>query len=356
MDFRHRQNCALERLREAHAEAAIIVSQANVRYLSGFVGEGLLLLGEQVVLVTDGRFENEAGAAVVDERVVRSGSHWASLTELITQDGPARIGFEAEHTTVARAQELREKLAGCELVPLKELVEPLRAVKSADEIEVIRRAARVTDEALERFLDSGPPRIQEKLAALEIVRLMLEQGADEAAFDVIVACGEGAAEPHHQPTDSLVDGPAPLKIDLGARVDGYCADLTRTVYIGGAPCDKFRQVYAAVYEAQQRAIEAVREGVSAREVDAVARECLEQAGLGEHFSHGLGHGVGLQVHERPSLSPHSEDVLVEGHVVTIEPGVYIRGWGGVRIEDLVLVTANGAEVLTSARKIDPAEW
>ncbi|MCD6351916.1 MAG: aminopeptidase P family protein, partial [Armatimonadetes bacterium] len=257
-------------------------------------------------------------------------------------------------TTVAALEDLQKELPGVDLVPLRKVVEPLRLRKSPEEVELIRRAAHIADQAYQAFLQAGPPQVSEKLGALELLRLMLEAGADDKSFDTILACGPGAAEPHHQPDDRIIEGPAPLKIDMGAKIAGYCSDMTRTLYLGG-PDETFVKVYRAVYEAQQAALELVRAGVRAREVDAAARRVIEEAGYGEQFSHGLGHGVGLEVHEGPSLGSTSEDVLEEDHVVTIEPGVYLQGWGGVRIEDLVLVTADGAEVLSQAPKPTPDE-
>lgn len=275
------------------------------------------------------------------------------MAEVVLRAGARRAGFEAEKVTVADLEDITKKLGRVELVPLRKTVERLRRVKEGQEIELIRQAAAITDATLEAFMGQPDGR-SEKMAAWEIVGLMLSRGADAAAFDPIVACGASAAEPHHEPGDQYVQPPGPLKIDMGAKYRGYCADLTRTYWLG-EPDKQFRRIYTAVYQAQRKAIEEIRPGVACSYVDGLARRVIEEAGFGEAFSHGLGHGVGLEVHEAPALSKASEDVLEAGMVVTVEPGVYVPGWGGVRLEDLVVVREDGADVVSAAPKIDPAD-
>lgn len=366
MDYRVRQEELREAIVAAGVEALVVAAPANVRYLTGFVGEGLLLVGEEAHLSTDGRYAAEAGEATVAEAAFDEKGHWAGIAGIARQGGYPRVGFEAEHTTVAALEDLRRDLDGVELKPVRRIVEPLRVRKDVEEVEAIRRAARVTDQALGQFLAadcsapsgtgcsprSGPAAQSEKMAAFELLRLMLAAGAEGEAFETIVACGPGSAEPHHHPTDRTLEAPGPLKIDMGAKVLGYCADLTRTVCLG-EPDDTFRRVYRAVHGAQQRALEAVKAGVCCRDVDLAARHVIEAAGLGDRFVHGVGHGVGIEVHESPRLGSTSEEILAAGSVVTVEPGVYIPGWGGVRIEDLVLVTEDGAEILSQAPKVAP---
>ncbi len=354
MDYAGRQEKLRAALHEAAVDGLIVASAANVRYLSGFPGEGLLFVGAEVKLSTDGRFREEASVACVDDVVMHERGHWHGMAEILRDAGARRVGFEAERTTVASLEDIKKRLEGVELVPLRKTVEKLRRVKEPEEIDLIRQAARITDEALAAYMQSGPPQQSEKLAAWEIIRLMLERGADKASFDPIVACGEAAAEPHHEPTNRVIAGPAMLKLDIGARYRAYCADLTRTYYLGN-PDDQFRKIYRIVYDAQQRALEKLRPGVACTDVDAAARQVIEEAGLGDKFSHSLGHGVGLEIHEGPALSKVSEDILEENMVVTVEPGIYISGWGGVRLEDLVVVTPDGPELLSRAYKPAPDE-
>lgn len=354
MNYPGRQAALRQALADRGVDALIVVSPANVRYLTGFTGEGLLLAGETMLLSSDSRYRAEAKVAQVTETVCEPKGHWAGIARLVREAGYCRVALEAQHTSVAVLEDLGKELDSVEFVPLRKAIEPLRQRKSEAEIDLLRRAARVTDKALEDFLAGGPLRQSEKLARLDLVRLMLERGAEREAFETIVACGPGSAEPHHTSRDTLLEGPAPLKIDLGACVAGYCADLTRTVYLG-TPDTTFRKAYTVVYEAQQHALEAVRAGVAARDVDRAARQVIEEAGFGNNFGHGVGHGVGLEVHEGPRLGATSEDILEEGQVVTIEPGVYLQGWGGVRIEDLVVVRCDGAEVLSQAPKSGPEE-
>jgi len=370
VDYRARQEELWEAIAAAGVEALIVVAPVNLRYLTGFVGEGVLLVGEEAHLSTDGRYAAEAGEATVAGAAFHEKGHWAGIAGIAREGGYLRVAFEAEHTTVAALEDLHKDLDGVELRPVRQIVEPLRARKGAGEIQAIRRAAQVTDQALGEFLaasagccatsgadcstTSGPVAQSEKMGAFELLRLMLAAGAEGEAFETIVACGPGSAEPHHHPTDKTLEAPGPLKIDLGAKVLGYCADLTRTVYLG-EPDETFRRVYRAVHEGQQRGLEAVKAGVRCRDVDLAARQVIEAAGLGDRFVHGVGHGVGMEVHESPRLGSTSEEVLAAGNVVTIEPGVYIPGWGGVRIEDLVLVTEDGAEVLSQAPKVSPAD-
>jgi Xaa-Pro aminopeptidase len=353
MEYVARQESVRQTLGDHEAEALIVVAPANVRYLTGFRGEGLLLVGEKTIIATDGRFQREAEAAEATERLCERQSHWKTLAHAIRVAGYSRVAFEAQHASFASIEDLRQELAAVELVPVRGIVENFRTRKTEPEIGAIREAAAISDQALDEILQNLSQGRSEKMTAVAILGRMLELGADAAAFETIVACGPGAAEPHHSPTDAILRGPAVLKIDLGARLDGYCSDLTRTVYLG-KPDDTFRKVYAAVYEAQARALEAIQPGVRASEVDRAAREVIERAGFAENFGHGLGHGVGLEVHEAPKLDAKSNDVLEEGHVVTVEPGIYIEGWGGVRIEDLVVVRKDGPELLSHARKIPPA--
>ncbi len=260
---------------------------------------------------------------------------------------PPRVVFEADAMTYANYDELRR--GGLELEPRRGVVESLRIVKEPEELDAIRRATDVTDRAYELLAEEQLSGRTEKALAWRMEQLLRECGADGVAFPVDIAAGPTAASPHAVPGDRVVQEGDLVLVDAGALVDGYCSDCTRT-FAAGEVSDSLRELYELVRRAQQAGLDAVRPGASGRDVDAAARVVIADAGYGEKFGHGLGHGLGLLVHEAPVLRPESEDVLAAGHVVTVEPGIYLSGVAGVRIEDLVVVTDDGAEVLTSFPK------
>jgi Xaa-Pro aminopeptidase len=260
---------------------------------------------------------------------------------------PERVAFEADAVTYANYELLRETEA--ELVPRRGLVESLRAVKQPDEVEAIRRATEVTNRVYERMSEerfSGRP---ETALVWRMTELFHEEGADEPAFETIVAAGPTAASPHAIPGDRIVQEGELVLIDAGAKLNGYCSDCTRTFAVGEIS-DSLRGIYDVCLRGQQAGLDAVRAGVTGREADAAARAVIADAGYGESFGHGLGHGLGLLVHEAPTLRPESTDTLAAGNVATVEPGIYLSGVGGVRIEDLVVVREGGCDVLTSFPK------
>jgi Xaa-Pro aminopeptidase len=260
---------------------------------------------------------------------------------------PERVAFEADHVTYANSELLRE--TEVELVPRRGLVESLRAVKQPDEVEAIRRATEVTNRVYERMAEekfSGRP---EKELVWRMTELFHEEGADEPAFETIVAAGPTAASPHATPGERTVEEGELVLIDAGARLDGYCSDCTRTFAVGEVS-DSLREIYDVCLRGQQAGLDAVRAGVTGREADVAARAVITGAGYGENFGHGLGHGIGLLVHEAPTLRPESTDTLAAGNAVTVEPGIYMSGVAGVRIEDLVVVSEDGCDVLTTFTK------
>jgi Xaa-Pro aminopeptidase len=261
-----------------------------------------------------------------------------------------RLAFEDAHMTVREHVRLRERLAErVELVTVGDLVEPLRAVKSPDEIQRIRRAAEIADGALRDVMEQGLIGRTELEVAGALEASMRDHGADGASFESIVAAGAHGARPHAQPRPVKIGAGELVVIDWGAQLDGYCSDCTRTLATGD-PGESAQAAYELVREAQLAGLEAVRAGVRGRDADSAARKVIDGGGQGEHFGHGLGHGVGLEIHEGPRLSQRSESVLESGNVVTVEPGVYLAGEFGVRIEDLVVVTDTGSEILTSVPK------
>jgi Xaa-Pro aminopeptidase len=256
-------------------------------------------------------------------------------------------GFESPHLTYRQYEELRD--AGLELVPRAGLVEGLRSVKDEAELETIRRAARITDEAYRRLAEEQFVGRTERELAWRMTELFHELGADEPAFETIVAAGPNGARPHADPGDRVIEKGTTIVVDAGAIVDGYCSDCTRTFATGELPAD-LRRAYDVCLEAQLKGLEAARSGVEAKQADAAARAVIDDAGFGKNFGHGLGHGVGIDVHEAPHVAQTSTDSLVENNVVTIEPGIYLEGTGGIRIEDLVVITDGEAEVLSSFPK------
>jgi Xaa-Pro aminopeptidase len=260
---------------------------------------------------------------------------------------PDRVGFEADAVTYANYELLRK--SGAEIVSRRGLVESLRAVKGSDELEAIRRATEITNQVYEALAEEQFSGRTEKELVWRMTELFHEHGADEPAFAIDIAAGPTASSPHAVPGDRVVEEGELVLVDAGAKLDGYCSDCTRTFAVGQISAS-LREIYEVTREAQQAGLDAVRAGAAGRDVDAVARAVIADAGYGENFGHGLGHGLGLLVHEAPSLRPESTDTLEAGNVVTVEPGIYLSGVGGVRIEDLVVVTEDGCNVLTSFPK------
>ena len=317
----------------------------NVRYLTGFESTNAALLVEpdRVRLFTDFRYAERARDV---EGVELEETPRYLYTELAGRL-PERVAFEADALTYANYEFLRK--GGVELVPRRGLVESLRAVKEADELDAIRRATNVTNRAYELLAEEAFAGRSEKELAWRMEQLFHDCGADGLAFPVDLAAGPTAASPHAVSGDRVVQEGDLVLVDSGAMVDGYCSDCTRTFAVGEVS-ESLRDVYEVVREAQQAGLDAVRAGASGRDVDAASRAVIARAGHGENFGHGLGHGLGLLVHEAPVLRPESEDVLAVGNVVTVEPGIYLSGVAGIRIEDLVVVTEDGCEVLTSFPK------
>jgi Xaa-Pro aminopeptidase len=326
-------------------EPLLVTNPVNVRYLTGFASSNAALVvdPERTRLFTDFRYRDAAAAVAGVEVVAASRS---LLPEIAAATGGA-LGFEADHLTYAAHETLRA--GGVEPVPRRGLVEQLRASKDGDEIALIRQAAQVADHALEALAREPFVGRSEREIAWRLRELLHAHGADDAAFEPIVASGPNGALPHGRPTDRIVRRGELVVIDWGARVGGYHSDCTRTFATGRLEPDLAR-AYELCRSAQTAAVAGIRAGMTGVEADAIARGPIEQAGLGEHFGHGLGHGVGMEVHELPALRPESKDTLGPGMVVTVEPGIYLPGRGGVRIEDLCVVRDDGLETLTSYRK------
>ncbi|WP_298439339.1 Xaa-Pro peptidase family protein [Geobacter sp.] len=332
-------------------DAIVFFSMSNVRYLSGFTGsDGAIVLGmDGAWFLTDSRYTTQASLEVVGIETIEYRTKLDGIASLVSERGFRRLGFEAEQTTVATLNALAEKLPAVELVAVGEELSLLRLVKNSRELEVLGEAARIASETLLASLASLGPGITERDYALELEFAMRRAGADDKSFDFIVASGERGALPHGRASDKVIERGELVTIDFGAVYGGYHSDETVTVAVGEAD-PRQREIYGIVKDAHDRALAAVRPGVAFRELDCLARDYIAEKGYGPYFGHGLGHGVGLDVHEKPVVSPRGEGVAEEGMVFTIEPGIYIPGWGGVRIEDTVVVTADGFRLLTRVPK------
>ncbi len=347
MDHGSRRKRLAGRLRSLEVDAFLSTHLPNVRYLTGFTGSNgqVLVSAAGSILFTDGRYEEQARREAGDvDLVIYEERPAGALASACRDLGVNRVGFESSAVSYKGFQELSAEL---ELVPLEDEVGKLRWVKDSRELALIERAQEITDTAFAASLPQLVEGMSERRFALVLNRTMEDLGAEGLAFETIVAFGESAAEQHHQPAGRELRRGDVVKLDLGARVDGYHSDMTRTVAFGDLG-EELRLIYGLVRQAQEAGIAAVGPGVEGMRADAAARGVIADGGYS--FGHGLGHGVGLEIHEGPVLRKKSSDVLPVGAVVTVEPGVYVPGLGGVRIEDMVEVTAGGCRSLTSSPK------
>jgi Xaa-Pro aminopeptidase len=338
----HRRDRLRRRLLAANLDAMLVTDLVNVRYLSGFTGSNaaLLVLADHdvPVLATDGRYVTQAGAQSPDAELVIERACGPHLAARAAAGGVGRLGYESHVVTVDGFAQLQKAADGIEFVRAAGTVEALREVKDAGEIALLRLACEAADAALADLVAAGGLRAgrTEKEVARDLESRMLDHGADGVSFETIVAAGTNSAIPHHRPTDAVLAAGDFVKIDFGALVAGYHSDMTRTFAL--APVAQWqRDVYDLVAAAQRAGREALAPGVSLSAVDGASRQVIVNAGYGENFGHGLGHGVGLQIHEAPGISASSAGTLLAGSAVTVEPGVYLPGYGGVRIEDTLVV-------------------
>jgi Xaa-Pro aminopeptidase len=348
-----RRECVRERVVEADFDALLVLALPNIRYLSGFSGSaGLLILRAESpdLFFTDFRYKSQVVTELDPAIEVRIESErlLKVAREVLSGQGAGRVAFEREQLSYRGWSEWSES-EGPALVPVTEWVEDARMIKSPAEIDAIRRACRIADETFERMLREIRPGVTERQLAARLELELTERGAEGPSFETIVAFGERSALPHARPSSRELGPGEVVLFDFGTVVDGYVSDITRTVSCG-EPRAEMSEVYAIVLEAQSAALRGIRPGMTGPEADALARDVIAAAGYGPRFGHSLGHGIGLEVHEAPRLSKKSEDRIAPGMTVTVEPGIYLEGIGGVRIEDDAAVGEHGLEVLSAAPK------
>ena len=336
-------------LRRERLDGFVVTNLPNIRYLCGYTGSNGLMLatGSDCWFYTDFRYQEQIKTEV-------KGCRKRVLTrDLVSHPPPEwgrsyrRLGVEEGHITLGRFRQLRKQFPKARLIPTRDLVLELRRTKETAEVEAVADAQRITDRVFQGVLKMVKPGVCERDLALEIESQFRRHG--EVAFESIVASGENAAKPHAGFSDRKLKKGDPVTFDIGCRLRGYCSDMTRTVFVGRAPAE-LRNVYEIVFEAQRRALDTIKPGIAAKSADAAARDYITEKGYGKHFGHSLGHGVGIEVHEMPSLAATSKETLAPGDVVTVEPGIYLPGVGGVRIEDMVHVTKTGYTNLTRSPK------
>ncbi len=354
----HRLDNLRAAIEEKGVDGLLISDADNRRYLSGFVGTAgyLFITRDGAVLATDFRYTEQAAEQAPDFRVDRISARLDWLPGLCAEFGVKRLGFEADDITVSQFERFKQafsdKGAEATLESTTGLTLELRAVKDHHELDLLARAIEISDEAFDEVSKEISPGMTEAEISARVEQAVKSRGAESVSFETIVAAGPNAARPHHRAGDTVIREGQTIVIDMGARYQGYCSDLTRTIVLGDAD-DKTKRVYDIVLSAQLAAIELVEAGMTGSDTDMLARKVIQETGHGDDFGHSLGHGVGLQVHENPGVGPTSKGELKDGMVFTIEPGIYLPGWGGVRIEDIVVLEQGKARVMSKARKISP---
>ncbi|MNI42233.1 putative peptidase [compost metagenome] len=344
------------RLREAMAlqnmEAVLITGDVNRRYLTGFTGSSgyVVITSQKAYLLTDFRYMTQAAEQAAGFEIVEHGPSVSdSVKELLLSEQVSKVGFEQDNVVFSTYRKYEEDLKPIELIPVSSLVEDLRMYKDNEELKLMKDAAALVDRTFLHMLSVLKPGESERDMALELETFMRKNGASGPSFETIMASGERSALPHGVASDRLLQNGDLITMDFGALMNGYCSDITRTVALG-EPSAKLREIYDIVLEAQLHTLEFLRPGMTGREADALARDVITRYGYGDQFGHSTGHGLGMEVHEAPRVSKLSDQILKPGMVVTVEPGIYIPGLGGVRIEDDVVITETGVTRLTESTK------
>ena len=341
-----------DRFEDLKINGILLSNPFNRYYLSGFTGtSGYLIIGEdKSILITDSRYIKQAREQCVDIEVVDQGKDiYETFLKVLDEIKINRLGFEENHITLRQFREYEKKLEEINLVPIRGEIKRLREIKDKEEIIKIRKAAEIADGALSHILNYIKPGIREDEISLEIEYFMKRQGASAVSFDTIVASGERSSMPHGVASSKEIEFGDTVTLDFGCIYEGYCSDMTRTVFVGKAK-EEIKKIYEIVLKAQTSALEMLKSGLLCKDIDACAREIITAYGYGENFGHGLGHSLGLEIHEDPAISSRSERNLESDMVITIEPGIYLEDIGGVRIEDLVLITENSYENLVKSPK------
>jgi len=344
---RLRDNMEKERL-----DGVLITKRENYIYLSGFTGTSayLVITSDKAILVTDFRYAEQAAAQATNYEIVEyKGSSLDELGNIVKNNNISRLGFEETYMTYGDYLKYRDRFSGAEMVPLRSIVEEMRMVKDPHEIETIKKAVEVADNAFRHILDFIKPGVTETELAAELEYNMKKQGATGPSFETIVASGLRSSMPHGVASKKTVQMGEAITFDFGALYDNYCSDMTRTVFLG-TPKDELRKIYDIVLKSQLLAIEGAKAGLMGKDIDAIARNYIAEQGFKDNFGHGLGHGVGLEIHEEPRFSPSGNITIKEGMVITVEPGIYVQGLGGVRIEDIIVIESDGCKILTQSTK------
>ncbi|WLV23540.1 Xaa-Pro peptidase family protein [Aciduricibacillus chroicocephali] len=345
----------LKKLRERFADAGVdgmlITSPVNRRYISGFTGTAgaVLITAKDALFITDFRYTEQAEAQVKGFKVIEmKGTMNAEINQFIKELGIKHLGFEKLHVTFGEHESFK-KVFETELIPVGGIIEEIRLIKTDEELSIMKKAAQIADDAFEYIQTKIAPGVREIEIANELEFFMRRQGATSSSFDIIVASGWRSAMPHGVASNKEIKSGELVTLDFGALYEGYCSDITRTVAVGEIS-DELDKIYHTVLEAQLRGVEGIKPGMTGKEADALTRDVINNAGYGKYFGHSTGHGLGMDVHEQPSLSHRTETKLVPGMVVTVEPGIYVPEVGGCRIEDDILITQNGNERLTKSKK------
>lgn len=338
-------------LAENNLDAILITSPINRRYISGFTGSaGAVIISEKnAVFITDFRYTEQAEAQAEGFNIIEHKEGIvAEIQKQLMGSNIKRLGFEKDHTTYGQYETYKQSFEA-EVVPVTGLVEGIRIIKTSKELEVMKKAAKIADDAFLHIQSFIKPGVKEIEVSNELEFFMRKQGAVSSSFDTIVASGYRSAMPHGVATEKEIQSGELVTLDYGALYNGYCSDITRTVAVGEVS-DELRKIYNVVLEANLRGVKEIKPGMTGREADAITRDYITEMGYGEHFGHSTGHGLGMEVHEAPGLSHRSDQRLQPGMVVTVEPGIYVAGLGGCRIEDDIVITENGNERLTSVTK------
>jgi Xaa-Pro aminopeptidase len=351
------QEQRLERLRQVMQQQAIpailITNAFNRQYMTGFTGSSgyVYVTQDRAVFLTDFRYMTQASQETVGYEILehQSSGVAASVKELLRKQGITRLGFEQADVTYGAFLSYQHELAGIELVPTNQIIEKLRMIKDAGELQIMQEAADLADQTFSHILTKLKPGVSELDIALEIEIFIRKNGGTSTSFDTIVASGERSALPHGRASERILKANEFVKMDFGAYYKGYCSDITRTVVIG-KPTDKHKEIYNIVLEAQLHCLEHLQPGMTGSAGDALCRDVIAKYGYGDNFGHGTGHSLGMEIHESPRLSKQDNTILTPGMVVTVEPGIYLPGFGGVRIEDDVVLTDTGIKILTHSTK------